>query len=107
MKLAGKAYKKGVSLTSRTELVYKVPARSKRFMALAGIDDNVGNLGSVQLEILGDGRKLYSGKLTGADEPVELDLDLSGVRRLTILVDFGDDLDVADHLNLCDARIVK
>jgi hypothetical protein len=107
MKLAGKAYKKGVSLTSRTELVYKVPARSKRFMALAGIDDNVGNLGSVQLEIAGDGRKLYSGKLTGADEPVALDLDLSGVRRLTILVDFGDDLDVADHLNLCDARIVK
>ena len=51
MRLAGKEYKKGVSLTSRTELVYKLPARVKRFQALAGIDDRVGNLGSVQLVI--------------------------------------------------------
>jgi NPCBM/NEW2 domain len=107
MRLDGKAYKKGISLTSRTEMVYKVPARSRRFQALAGIDDGVGDLGNVQLEIKGDGRQLYSGKLTGKDPPVALDLDLTGVRRLMILVDFGDDLDVADHLNLCEARIVK
>jgi hypothetical protein len=107
MRLDEKTYKRGVSLTSRTKMVYRLPAQSKRFRALAGIDDGVGNLGSVQLVIHGDDRQLYSGKLTGNDPPVELDLDLAGVRRLTILVDFGDDLDVADHLNLCEARIVK
>ncbi len=107
MRLAGKEYRKGVSLTSRTELIYKLPARAKRFKALAGIDDRVGNLGSVQLVITGDNRELYSGKITGKDEPLEIDADLVGVRRLTILVDYGDDLDVADHLNLCEARIVK
>ena len=72
-----------------------------------GIDDRVGNLGSVELMIRGDNRELYSGKIAGKDEPIEIDADLAGVRRLTILVDFGDDLDVADHLNLCEARIVK
>jgi hypothetical protein len=107
MRLDEKAYKRGVSLTSRTKMVYRLPAQSKRFRALAGIDDGVGNLGSVQLVIQGDDRQLYSGKHTGNDPPVDLDLDLAGVRRLTILVDFGDDLDVADHLNLCEARIVK
>jgi hypothetical protein len=107
MRLDGKTYKKGISLTSRTEIVFKVPAQAKRFRALAGIDDGVANLGSVQLQITGDGRQLYSGKLTGKDPPAELDLDLAGVRRLAILVDFGDDLDVGDHLNLCEARIVK
>jgi hypothetical protein len=107
MRLEEKEYKRGVSLTSRTKMVYRLPSGSKRFRALAGIDDGVGNLGSVQLVIQGDDRQLYSGKLTGSDPPVELDLDLAGVRRLTILVDFGDDWDVADHLNLCEARIVK
>ncbi|HJS09380.1 MAG TPA: NPCBM/NEW2 domain-containing protein [Pirellulales bacterium] len=107
MRLDEKEYKRGVSLTSRTKMVYRLPAQSKRFRAVAGIDDGVGNLGSVQLVIQGDDRQLYSGKLGGSDPPVELDLDLAGVRRLTILVDFGDDLDVADHLNLCEARIVK
>jgi hypothetical protein len=107
MRLDGKTYSKGVSLTSRTELVYRLPAQAKHFRATAGIDDGVGNLGSVQLQIKGDDRQLYSGKLTGRDAPVDLDLDLAGVRRLTILVDFGDDLDVGDHLDLCEARIVK
>lgn len=107
MRLGGKTYKRGVSLTSRTEMVYKLPAKSRRFQAVAGIDDLVGNLGSVQLVVTGDGRTLYTGKLTGKDEPVELDLDLTGVRRLTVLVDYGGDLDIADHLNLCEARIVK
>jgi hypothetical protein len=107
MRLDDKSYKKGVSLTSRTKLVYRLPAGSKRFRALAGIDDAVGNLGSVQLVIQGDGRQLYSGKLTGSDAAVDLDLDLAGVRRLTVFVDFGEDMDIADHLNLCEARIVK
>jgi hypothetical protein len=107
MRLDGKAYKKGISLTSRTELVYKLPARAKRFQALAGIDDNVGDLGSVQLIISGDGRQLFSGTVAGKDSPLALDLDLAGVRRLSILVDYGDDMDVADHLDLCEARIVK
>jgi hypothetical protein len=107
MRLDGKEYKKGISLTSRTEIVFKIPAQAKRFRALAGIDDGVANLGSVRLQITGDGRQLYSEKLTGKDPPAELDLDLAGVRRLAILVDFGDDLDVGDYLNLCEARIVK
>ncbi len=107
LRLAGKSYKKGLSLTSRTELVFKVPTKAKRFKALAGIDDGVRPQGSVQLDITADGKKLYSGKLSGKDSPVELDLDLTNMRRLTVLVDYGDDLDFGDHLNLCDARIVK
>jgi hypothetical protein len=107
MRLGGQEYKKGISLTSRTEIVFKVPSQARRFRAIAGIDDGVADLGSVQLIVSGDGRPLYSGKLTGKDPPAELDLDLAGVRRLSIVVDFGDDLDVGDHLNLCEARIVK
>jgi hypothetical protein len=33
---------------------------------------------------------------------------MRGVRRLTILVDFGEDgSDLGDHLNLCNARLTK
>jgi hypothetical protein len=36
-----------------------------------------------------------------------VDLDLQGVRRLAVLADFGQEMDVADHLDLCEARILK
>ncbi len=39
--------------------------------------------------------------------PQQLSLDLTGVRRLTIEVDFGEGGDAGDHLNLCDVRIIQ
>ena len=39
---------------------------------------------------------------------VDIDLDLRGVRRLEILVDYGEDkVGYGDYLNLCNARLMK
>ncbi len=107
LRVGGKSYSRGLALTSRTEISYKVPAQAKRFMAIAGIDDVVKETGSVQLQISGDGKLLFGRKISGREGPQELDLDVSNVRRLTILVDYGEGLDIGDYLNLCEARIVK
>lgn len=107
LRLDGKSYTKGISLHSRTELTYKVPAKSRKFLALAGIDDSVGSEGHVAVKISGDGKELYSGNFSGADKAVPLEIDISGVRKLTILVDYGQDLDVGDYFDLAEARIVK
>jgi hypothetical protein len=75
--------------------------------AIAGIDDNVRDGGHVELTITGDERVLLSRTVTGREASFPIDLDLQGVRRLKILVDFGKEMDIADHLNLCDARLTK
>jgi hypothetical protein len=105
--LGGESYEKGLALHSRTEIVYRLPEGFRRLQMVAGIDDAVRDGGNVRLTITGDGKQLWDEALSGTDKPLPIDLDVSGVRRLTILVDFGLDLDVADHLLLCDARIVK
>jgi hypothetical protein len=103
-----KQYDKGLAVHSRTELSYRVPEDFKRLLATAGIDMKVRPAGHVHLVVSGDGRKLLEEDLTGKDpQPLKIDLDISGVRRLTILVDYGEDADIADHLNLCNARITK
>ncbi len=107
LRLGGKKYTKGLGLTSRTTIVYRVPAGFRSFKALAGIDDAVRDQGNVRLEISGDGNRLLEATLTGKDEPREVNLDLAGVKKLTILVDFGEDSDVADHVNLAEARFTK
>jgi hypothetical protein len=107
LRLAGKIYPKGLAIPSRTTLTYKITGKGKRFKALAGIDDGVRAAGSVRLAIRGDGKPLYEAKISGRSPPVDLDLDISGVKRLNILVDFGEGLDVGNYLDLCDARIVK
>ncbi|OHB71265.1 MAG: hypothetical protein A2V70_08965 [Planctomycetes bacterium RBG_13_63_9] len=107
LQLGEKQYGKGLALHSRTRIVYRLPERFRRFKAVVGIDDGVRPHGHVRLVIHGDEKLLLDIALSGTDPPKPVDLDLGGVRRLAILIDFGDGLDVADHLDLCSARIIK
>jgi hypothetical protein len=106
--LGKKAYTKGLALCSRSEVVYRLPpGRYRSLRALAGIDDRVRPDGNVTLTIFGNDKTLYEATLTGHDDPQAVDVDLSGVSRLKILVDFGGGQEVSDHLDLCDPRMLK
>ncbi len=107
LRVGGKKYAKGLALHSRTELVYRLPEKFSRFQATAGIDDGVRGAGHVRLLVVGDDRTLLDELIAGKDPPRQLDLDIQGVHRLKITVDYGEDLDVSDHLDLCEARILK
>ncbi len=107
LRLGGKLYRKGVALRGGAELVYRLPERFGRFHAMAGIADGVPAGGRVRLVIRGDDRVLFEGDVATGDAPRPLDLDLVGVRRLTIRVDFGEGLVAGDHLLLCNPRLTK
>ncbi len=107
IRVGGKVYAKGMSLYSRTQLVYRLPAGMKKFQATAGIDDSVRDAGNVVLQISADGKRLFDQSIAGKDAPVDINLDIAGAKRLIILVDFGNDGDAGDYLNLADARMLK
>jgi NPCBM/NEW2 domain len=100
-------FNKGLALRSRTELVFRLPSSFGRFTTIAGIDPSTSTSGNVRLEIHGDDRLLFEDAIGGGEPPRSIDLDISGVKRLKLIVDYGSNLDSGDWLNLCDARIVK
>lgn len=106
LKLEGRSFAKGLALRSRCEIDWRLPGTHRRLTAVAGIDDAVRPRGSVRLVVQGDARTLLEATVTGETPPLPIDLDITGVRRLRILVDFGDDLDISDYLNVCDARLI-
>jgi hypothetical protein len=53
------------------------------------------------------GRELLQTVIAGNEPPRPIELDISGVRRLVIVVDFGDRLSSGDCLLLCNARLSK
>jgi hypothetical protein len=105
--LDGKKYAKGLALASRTLVVYRLPGKFRFFKAQAGIDDSVGDGGNVRVEIKGDGKVIWEATVKGTEKSRPLDLDIDGVKRLEIFVDYGEDLDVADRFDLCEARVTK
>lgn len=105
--LDGHPYEKGLAFHSHTKLSYRFTRDFERFAAIAGIDDRYRADGNVTLTVSGDGKPLLSETLAGS-KTVNIDIDVRGVRRLEILVDYGDDkVGYGDYLNLCNARLMK
>jgi len=108
LRLGGTAYRKGLGCHSRCELTYALGGAYRRFLADAGIDEEVGDKGNVDIAVLVDGKPKFERKaLTGRDAPLPLSLDLTGATRLTLLVDFGADFDICDHLDWANARLIR
>jgi len=48
-----------------------------------------------------------SGTITGSDPPTDVLLDVTGLSELTLVVDYGDGIDLADHANWGGARLIR
>jgi hypothetical protein len=107
LRLGNKEYARGLWIHSRTLLKYRLNGEYRRFQAVMGIDQAVAPHGDVHVVINGDGKTLHDAEVRGTDAPQTLDLDVAGVRDLEIFVDFGGGLDIADHLDLADAKVIK
>ena len=59
------------------------------------------------LSIFADDHPLLETEVAGDQPPQPIDVQIAGAKRLKIVVDYGQNLDTGDWLNLCDAKIVK
>lgn len=108
LRTGGQGFERGLGLRSFTRLDYDLGRRFETLVLTAGIDDAVRPRGAVDLRVIGDGRTLVdSFSLTGIDPPREIRADVRGVRQLSLIVDYGDGVDLADHVVLGDARLLR
>lgn len=109
LRLGNKIYARGLCVHSKTQLKYRLGGEYRRLQAVVGIDHLVASNGyaDCRLVIQGDGKTLFEADVKGKDSPRPIDLDVAGVVSLEVLVDFGGNLDISDHLDLADAKLVK
>ena len=109
LSVGGKKITRGLALSGRTRLSYRVPEEMTQFRAEAGLDDLAGPAAHLTLVILVDNREVYRQEFSAEEErkarPIEI--DLTGGSRLTIVVEDGPGLDIADQLDLANARFTK
>jgi hypothetical protein len=113
LRIHGQVFRKGLALRSHSEVIWTLPSQFSRLEAMAGIDDYVRPLGSVRLQIVGDGKSLLDTTISGDEgrdskqDPRPLSLDVTGVRRLVLIVDSQGNFGAADHLDLGNLRLIK
>jgi hypothetical protein len=103
----GKAYAKGLGAHSDSKIVYQLDGFYSVFTADIGLDDEIGNAGTVNFQVWADGIKLYeSGRMTGADAARTINVNVQGRQELWLIADrAGDDIH-NDHANWADARLI-
>jgi hypothetical protein len=116
--VAGLAYRKGLGVYPYSEVQISLGGWCRRLSATLGVDDRVAGSGGprrteVVFVVRADGEEVYrSAPLIRSDPPVALNLDVSGVKRLDLIVHglgftVGDQADWADARLACRAQIAN
>ncbi|HWB09295.1 MAG TPA: NPCBM/NEW2 domain-containing protein [Pirellulales bacterium] len=108
LKLKGKTYSKGLAVHSRCVLTYAIDGEYESFKATVGFDESSRGRGRVVCRVLGDEKELFvNPDLAATADPVAVEVALSGVKQLSLEVDFGEAEDTGDRVIWADARLFR
>jgi alpha-galactosidase len=105
--LNGATYTNGIGVNSYSGLEYRLGGIATLFQADIGVDDEVGTNGSVVFQVFADGLKVFdSGIMTGGASHQTINLDVTGVKRLTLGVNDANDGNSSDHADWAGASVI-
>ncbi len=103
--IGGQSYENGVGTHSPSVVRIALDGRVQTFTAQVGVDDEAKAQGRVVFRVIGDDQELYRSAYLTSGEPAHLvEVDLTGVRRLLLLVEPDDDETDGDHADWAEAR---
>ena len=104
--IGGRTFDHGFGTHADSRLVLDLKGSARKFTAWVGVDDETNGAGSVEFRVIGNGKTLWSsGVMRGKQPAKEVDVDLSGIKKLVLQVsDNGDGMD-HDHADWAGATI--
>lgn len=106
--IAGKVYKRGIGTHARSELAIALDGEATRFLSLVGVDDEMRGRGSVRFAVEADGKRVAeTGVIRGGEAPQVISADLTGAKRMILIVEDGGDGIAADHADWAGAMIFR
>jgi alpha-galactosidase len=107
LSIGGKKFDKGVGTHANSSIRVSVDGKAKRFVALVGVDDEVGNKGSVRFLVFGDGKVLFDSKvISGGEAAKKIDVSLVGVKIVELQATDSGNGNNSDHADWVDAKFV-
>lgn len=106
LSIGGVSYAKGIGAHAPSDVSVYLGRGCERFAAKIGLDDETREPGSVVFQLFGDDKPLYdSGVVKGKGPAVPIDVDVTGVRMLSLRVTDGGDGRNFDHADWAEAAL--
>jgi len=106
--MAGKIYDTGIGTHATSVMYIDLKGQAQRFTAIVGLDNEINNApqASIFFQIIGDGKEIFKTPIIKAgSKPIEIDIDLKGIKTLILVVRPDKDGRDFDHANWADAKI--
>ncbi len=107
----GQLHLKGIGMHSASRLIFQLREGDQELITWAGMDDTARGGGSAAFQVFGDAGGMAWRALTervilrGDDAPRRIHADLSGMRRVSLVVDYADEGDILDRTNWLNPRL--
>ncbi len=109
LKIGGQIYQRGIGTHANARMDIQLDGKGLQFEALVGADEEILSVGkgSVQFQVLGDGKLLWqSATIKPGQKALDVNVNIQGVKMLTLIVNHGGDGVDCDHANWAQARIL-
>ncbi len=101
-------YEKGLGVKAGCRLQFALDQKFELFLATVGLDAETAGEGDCIMAVLADdGRSLWRERVRGDQPPRAVRLDVRNVKTLLLVVEPGEDLDLSDHADWADARLIR
>ena len=101
-------FDKGLGVHARSAITFATAGKWDTFIAKIGLDAAADGKGDCVFKILADGNSLFEKRMQANGFLAEdVRLSINGCQELTLLVEPGEGLDLADHADWCEARLIK
>ncbi len=105
--LAGVVYEHGVGTHAYSRMDIDLKGVALRFEAIAGLDDETGEAGSITFEIWVDNKKVMESPIVNQQNRIyPVEVDLAGASKLVLIVTDARDGAEFDHADWADAKII-
>jgi hypothetical protein len=105
--LGSRTFEKGIGVHARCLLTFAAQKKWDTLAATIGLDAAADGKGDCIFIVLADGQPLFERRMKGGDAAYQLQLPIPEREQVTLLVEPGEGLDLADHADWCDARFIK
>jgi hypothetical protein len=111
LRSGGGMFLRGIGMHAASAVAFDLDRPYAKFQAELALDDSAGDSGSVVFRLVSieekSRRLLYESPIIrGGDAPTPISIDVTGVKRLALLVEPADHGDSLDRANWLDARLI-
>ena len=106
LSIGNETFERGVGTHAASKWEIALGGEAISFSAAVGVDKEVGEHGSVNFAVYGDGEELYdSGTMKGTESAKECSVNLEGIKQLVLVVEDVDGDISYDHADWAMAKI--